>query len=72
MSSSAQKWKISLFSAVVFLIVASPFLYGLTERLFSLINLETAQGGCPTGLGVVLHAVVFLLITRYSMDLDLF
>ena len=72
MSSSAQKWKIALFSAVIFLIIASPFMYRLTSRLFGVLGVQTAEDGCPALSGLLLHAAVFLLITRYSMDLNLF
>jgi hypothetical protein len=73
MPSSSQKWKISLFSLVIFILVVNPYTYQLTNRLFGgIIGTVADARGCPTLTGLVLHSVVYLLIVRYSMDLHLF
>lgn len=72
MSTSNEKWGISLLSAVIFYIIASPKLYSFTDKLFYDIfgiNLITKKGK-PTSLGVFIHALVFLLITRAFMEID--
>lgn len=66
------KWKITLFSAVIFLLVVSPYTYNLTDSLLSGVIGRIAVNGCPTMTGLVLHTVVYILIVRYSMDLNLF
>jgi hypothetical protein len=58
------KLKISIFSAVIFLIIASPTMYTLTSSLF---GQAIATNGCPTLTGLVLHAVVFGIIIYASM-----
>lgn len=72
MSSSSEKWQITLFSAVIFLLVVNPFTYTLTQSLFSKILGPIAINGCPTMVGLLLHTVVYILLVRYSMDLNLF
>jgi hypothetical protein len=61
-------WRISLYSALLFVVIASPFMYGLVNSATSLIGLEIAsKSGCPNMVGLVLHSLVFLLIVRISM-----
>jgi len=62
--STFTKAKISLFSALIFLIVASPFMYNVTSYVFgkSIANL-----GCPTMQGLFLHTIVFGLIVFGTM-----
>lgn len=72
MSSSSEKWHISLFSAIIFVLVVNPYMYKLTQSLFSSILGTIAVNGCPTMMGLLLHTVVYVLLVRYSMDLNLF
>jgi hypothetical protein len=72
MATSQEKWKISAFSAVLFFIVASPFLYSLVNSITSRLGLPIANNGCPTYLGLFIHALVFMLLVRLSMDYQLF
>lgn len=71
MASSKEKWRISLLSGVIFGVIASPFLYDLTSTILGKITggkfSLTTSSGCPSSLGVLVHAVVFLLITRLLM-----
>lgn len=72
MASSSQKWQITLFSAFIFLLVVNPYTYNLTNLLLSGIVGPIAKNGCPTMVGLLLHTVVYILLVRYSMDLNLF
>ena len=72
MASSSQKWQITLFSAFIFLLVVNPYTYNLTNSLLSGIVGTVANNGCPTMVGLLLHTVVYILLVRYSMDLNLF
>lgn len=72
MASSSQKWQITLFSAFIFILVVNPFTYKLTNSLFSRFLGPIAVNGCPTVVGLVLHTIVYVLVVRYSMDLNLF
>lgn len=66
--SESNKWAISLWSAVLFLAVAYSGTFKLTNSLFETIGLRTiTDNGCPTLVGLCLHAVVFALLIRLSM-----
>ncbi len=72
MASSSEKWNISVFSAIIFVLVVNPCTYKLTQSLFSSILGTIAVNGCPTMMGLLLHTLVYTLLVRYSMDLNLF
>jgi hypothetical protein len=66
-----QKWMISLWSALLFLIIASPFMFKNTGWFFSKVGLKTQQGGCPNWWGLIIHAIVFALLIRVMMLIPL-
>lgn len=71
--SSSKKWQISIFSAIIFLIVVSPYTYQLTQKLLGGILGKIAEpNGCPTTTGLILHTIVYVLLVRGSMDLSMF
>jgi len=70
--SSLRKWQITLFSAFIFILVINPYTYSLTDSLLSGFIGPIAKNGCPTMVGILLHTVVYVLLVRYSMDLNLF
>jgi hypothetical protein len=73
MSSSYMKWQITLFSALIFLVVVHPMTYKLTQALFGgVLGRVSDAGGCPTSIGLALHTLVYVLLVRGSMDLDMF
>ena len=71
--STNDKWRYTLLTTIVFLIVGNPITYKLTNKLFSrfLGSVASPSGGCPSTIGILLHAAVFTVILRYMMDLDL-
>jgi hypothetical protein len=66
--TSADKWRYSLYSALVFLVLSLPLTYNATSMLYKGIR---TQSGAPSYIGVVLHAIVFLLIVRLMMNLKI-
>jgi hypothetical protein len=70
--SNSEKWQISIFSAFIFLLVVNPYTYNLTNSLLSGVIGTIAKNGCPTAIGLLLHTIVYVLLVRYSMDLNLF
>jgi len=71
--SSYTKWQISVFSALIFILVVHPYTYGLTQKVFSRFLGQIADAsGCPTMRGLILHTLVYILLVRGSMDLHLF
>lgn len=63
-----RKIKYSLYSALIFFLIASPMMYMATSRLF---GSWIANRGCPTGLGVIFHSVVYFLAVWGVMNLPL-
>ena len=71
--SSYKKWQISIFSAFLFILVINPYTYIFTQNLLGgLIGKIADIHGSPTSLGLVIHTILYILLVRVSMDLDLF
>jgi hypothetical protein len=63
-----EKWQISLLSGLVFLLISAPALYKLTDMVGRAAGLPLAsETGCPTLAGLLLHTIVFVLVTRLLM-----
>ena len=55
-------------SVIIFLIVSLPFTYKITNGLFGKILGRLADpSGCPTSLGIFVHAIVFGLLNYGRM-----
>lgn len=54
-------------TSLVFFIIASPFMYSLTQKVTSAIGFNTGSGGCPNYYGLILHVVVFAILLRLIM-----
>lgn len=68
--SSSKKWSVSLLSGILFLIISSPFLYNIVNKLMVKVspNLVLCDDkGCPTPLGLAVHTIVFILVVRLLM-----
>jgi hypothetical protein len=66
------KWRYTLYTTIIFLIIVNPYTYKLVNSLLKSVVGKIADGsGCPTTVGILIHAVVFTIILRYMMDLDL-
>lgn len=71
--SSSKKWQISIFSALIFLLVVSPYTYKLTDKLLGKLLGQIADAnGCPTTTGLILHTIFYILLVRGSMDMNFF
>lgn len=54
------KAKFSLYSALIFFLVANPITYRFTNGLIGGVS---DSAGCPTAFGFILHTVVFFLLS---------
>jgi hypothetical protein len=71
--SSSTKWRITFFSAFLFLLVVNPYTYKLTDKLLNgILGKLSDSNGCPTLIGLSVHTIVYILLVRGSMDLHLF
>ena len=67
MATLEQKLQISLISAGLFVLLNLPQTYDVTNKLLSGLVGPLASGGCPTMVGLLIHAVVFYMGTRLMM-----
>ena len=67
MSTFQQKLRISLGSAALFALINLPATYKLTNNLLP-FNLYNETTNCPTSTGLLVHTVVFFLVTLVSMS----
>lgn len=67
--TEGQKWIVVLYCFLLFLVIASPFMYRITNTLTEIFGWETSENGCPNLSGLLLHAVVFAILTRILMYL---
>jgi hypothetical protein len=64
-----QKWKYTLITTVIFLLIANPFTYSLVNKLLGKIVKIAGPTGCPTKAGLLVHALVFTLLLRLVMEI---
>jgi len=66
--SSEDKWKYTLYTTVLLIIIFNPFTYKITDGFLSgLLGHLATSTGCPTMLGFGIHVVVFTLFLRVLM-----
>ena len=65
------KWRYTLYTTIVLLIVLNPFTYKLVNSLFKSVIKICDSNGCPTTSGFLIHSAVFTIIVRYLMDYDI-
>jgi len=66
------RWALAGWTTLMFLIVSSPWTYFATDRIFSMVGLVTTGESGPTAVGMALHVVVFFLLVRLILELDLY
>ena len=71
--TNAEKWKYTLLTTIIFIIVIHPMTYKLVQKLLGNIlgKIADTNTGCPTMFGIFIHTIVFTLLLRYIMDLDI-
>lgn len=64
--TSSMKWWLAIFLGLLFFIVAFPGTYNLTNAIWTSLGLPSflQAPGCPTTVGVLIHAIIFLIIIR--------
>ena len=61
--------QLAIISGLLFIIIGSPSLYMLVDRLARPLNIDVADpSGRPTRLGLVLHAVVYALALNWYLS----
>lgn len=58
-------WKLTIVLALLFLLFASPILYKLVNTIIAKVTGKTtATDGCPKLSGLIIHALLFAIVTR--------
>ena len=65
--TSLDKWRYSIYTLLIAFLLFNPYLYQITNKIFSFKSLN---GETPFFVQC-LHGIVFLMIIRYMMDLQL-
>lgn len=63
-TSEVSKWVIATIGAILFLLIGSQILYRGTNFLGSRIGAPTLRNDVPTMLGIILHALVFVIVAK--------
>ena len=61
------KWLIAIVIAIVFFILASPFIFKLTNKGTKMIGFNTIDNSGVTTSGLFLHTIIFLVVIRLLM-----
>lgn len=69
--NNMDKWKYTLYTTILFLIVVNPLTYKLVNMILGKIAKIADKSGCPTIVGMLVHAVVFTLLLRGLMELKI-
>lgn len=70
--NNLEKWKFSLIGTFLVVILFNQTMFRLTQSILgNLIGKISDKNGCPTILGYLLHTLVFTLLVRYSMEINI-
>lgn len=70
--TSLDKWRYSFYTLLVFILVVNPLTYKIINRILVKMFGKIAEiKGSPNMLGLLTHSIIFLLIVRYIMDMNL-
>jgi hypothetical protein len=70
--TSSDKWRFTLYTTVLLLLLFNPWMYLFVNRLVgSLVGTIANKEGCPTMLGFIVHAVVFTVLLRGLMNMNI-
>jgi len=66
--TSKDKWIVAAMAGLLFLLVASPYLYSVVNSLTSSVGVPTStSGGTPNLFGLLFHALIFTVVVRLLM-----
>ncbi len=66
--NSSLKWKYTLQTTFILLLLFNPIAFKLVHSLLSpLLGPIANSSGCPTFMGLIVHAIVFTLVLRLKM-----
>jgi sorbitol-specific phosphotransferase system component IIC len=63
--TSQDKWRYTMYIVILFFVIVNPMTYTLVNGYFA------GTKGYPSTMGFAVHAIIFGLLLRYMMDLDM-
>ncbi len=66
MANSNDKWRYTLYTTLVFLLLVNPIAYKFINN-----SVGNTEEGCPTLVGFIIVALVFTIILRLMMEIKL-
>jgi len=70
--TSFDKWRFTLYTTILLLILFNPWMYIFVNKLLGYVVGSIAnKEGCPTILGFIVHAVVFTVLLRALMNMNI-
>lgn len=62
------KWLIAGIIAIIFFVLALPFIFRLTNKATRFVGVRTVyDNGVPSLTGMLLHTIIFLILVRLLM-----
>jgi len=65
--SNSEKWWVAILLAIIFGVLSSAFMYGITNNFGMKFGYPTWGADGPTIIGLVLHMIVFALVIRFLL-----
>jgi multisubunit Na+/H+ antiporter MnhB subunit len=65
--TSKDKWIVSIVVGLLFLIIASPFLFSFVNSITEYAGFETSNDGKPNVFGLLIQSAIFIIIIRIFM-----
>lgn len=66
--TNMDKWRYTLYTTVLFLLIVNPLTYKFVNKLLGKVVKIADNTGCPTPIGMLVHAFVFTLLLRGLME----
>ena len=74
MNQEQIKWFAAFVAALLFWVISNPVTYIMVSKgVYNLLGGKitiASQDGRPTGLGLIVHSIVFLLLVRSVMEFN--
>jgi hypothetical protein len=71
-NTSSDKWRFTFYTIIILVILFNPWAYKFTDSLlYDLTGHISNKEGYPTILGFIIHIIIFTLIIRYLMDMNI-
>lgn len=71
MSESKDKWRYTFYTTIMFMLIANPYTYKITDNILKGYIKMLNRDGSLTLFGFSIHTLAFTLVVRWMMDLNI-